>query len=226
MKAEDIHLEDWYRILFGEVPLTFFVEAVFRTAFVFLVLLASMRLLGKRMAGQLNKNEMIGMSTLAAAIGVPLQAPDRGLIPSLIIACTVVLFGRLVSRLSFFYPKFESVSQDKLDVLLKESVIQMKAMISTEITRERLFAQLRSKGIRQLGEVSRVYLEADGNFTIIQNKKPVPGLKLIPDWDTEFVAEQRVDEHTEVCSRCGHTRMYQERTCSNCGEQQWEKACI
>src|SRR5436189_227928 len=58
MSADDVKPYDLYRILIGEVPWSFLIEVIFRTAFIFLILLISMRLLGKRMAGQLSKNSI------------------------------------------------------------------------------------------------------------------------------------------------------------------------
>ena len=59
MKADEIKFGDWMRIVFGETPPEFFIELVIRSFFIFLLLLLSMRLLGRRMAAQLNRIEMI-----------------------------------------------------------------------------------------------------------------------------------------------------------------------
>ncbi|HET9502900.1 MAG TPA: hypothetical protein VFO93_05125 [Hymenobacter sp.] len=48
MKKEDIHLGDWQRLLLGEAPLEFLLEAALRTLVVYVVLLLVLRLLGKR----------------------------------------------------------------------------------------------------------------------------------------------------------------------------------
>src|SRR5438270_3226136 len=101
MKPEDIKLGDWMRIFIGEAPPAFFLELVIRVFIIFFLLIVSMRLLGRRMAGQLNRIEIIALFSLAAAIGVPLQAPDRGILPAFVIALIVVLVGRLVSTLAF-----------------------------------------------------------------------------------------------------------------------------
>jgi len=224
MSPEEIKLNDAWRILIGEVPWAFLIEIVIRTAFLFLVLLTSMRMLGKRMASQLTKNELIAMSALAAAIGVPIQAPDRGLIPSLIIAMIVVLIGRLVSWVAFINPKFERLSQDALDIVVEESVLQFPVMQRMNVTRERIFAYLRSKGIVHLGEVKRVYLEAGGFFTIVKYDKPHVGLKLVPYWDHDFIKEQSF-AHTEVCGHCGYKRDARHARCPRCRQQAWEPAC-
>ena len=71
MKPEEIKFGDWMRTFVGQVPPEFYIELVIRSFLVFLILLVSMRMLGRRMAGQLNRMEMIALFSLAAAIGVP-----------------------------------------------------------------------------------------------------------------------------------------------------------
>ena len=101
MKKGDIHFTDWSRILFGEVPASFFLEVLIRAVIFYILLLVSMRLLGKRMSSQLSRNELAALVSLAAAIGVPIMAPDRGILPGFVIALVVVFVGRTISRLAF-----------------------------------------------------------------------------------------------------------------------------
>jgi uncharacterized membrane protein YcaP (DUF421 family) len=164
MKSEDIKLGDWARIFLGEAPPEFFLELVIRAFFIFLLLLVAMRLFGLRMAAQVNRLEMIGLFSLAAAIGVPLQAPDRGLLPAVVISVVVVSIGRLVATLSFGNEKFEKLAEDQMDVLVENGRIRMKTIKRTRLTIERLYARLRESGIRHLGEVERLYFEPNGSF--------------------------------------------------------------
>src|SRR3978361_131613 len=101
MKPEEIKITDWMRILFGEVPGSFYLEVFIRALFVYLFLMGAMRLLGKRMSSTLGRNEMVAMVTLAATIGIPLQTPDRGLLPALMIGVIVVLIGRWIALKAF-----------------------------------------------------------------------------------------------------------------------------
>ena len=119
MKPEEIHLTDYMRIILGQVPWSFVLEAVLRMVFLYLLLIISMRLMGKRMAGMLSRIEMAGMVTLAAAIGVPLLAPDRGLLPAVIIAVVVVVAQRTIARLYDNQRVVESF-QDLYTILLPE----------------------------------------------------------------------------------------------------------
>lgn len=220
MKSEEIKLDDLWRILIGEVPGSFFIEVIIRTAFIYLLLMIGMRLLGKRMAGQLNKIEMISLTTLAAAVGVPLQAPDRGLLPALIITIIVVLSGRFISGMAFRSESFEKLSQDTLTVLIKDSVLQLDQMRKVKITRDRLFAFLRSNNVTHLGTVKRVYLEAGGFFTLVEDKSSRPGLIILPQWDVALITDlQR--ENVFVCATCGCFKSSDTRTCEFCNNSHW-----
>ncbi|MFL5808768.1 MAG: DUF421 domain-containing protein [Flavisolibacter sp.] len=226
MKPEDIKLSDWQRIFFGETPPEFLIELIIRSFVIFLLLMVSMRLLGRRMAAQLNRIEMIALFSLAAAIGVPLQAPDRGLLPAIMIAIIVVFVGRAVASLGFRNQKFEAIAEDEYATLVADGVVKMPKLKKTRLTVERLYAQLRGEGIRHLGEVKRLYFEANGSFTLIKEEKPRPGLVIIPGFDRELLeAQKHVEE--KLCSTCGLNQAEQDvetGKCPNCGNNEWISA--
>jgi uncharacterized membrane protein YcaP (DUF421 family) len=226
MNSEDIKLSDWTRILLGDTPPAFFIEVVIRSFFIFFLLLVSMRLMGKRMAAQLSRIEMIALFSLAAAIGVPLQAPDRGLLPAVVIAAVVILIGRLVSVWAFRSQKFEAMAEDEYTTVVLDGEILMHKLKMTRLTVERLYSQLRSEGVKQLGEVKRFYFEANGSFTLIREEKPKPGLVIIPGFDRELLEAQK-QTNAKVCQKCGHRQAEQEADdgkCSNCGSNRWINA--
>ncbi|ODS80475.1 MAG: hypothetical protein ABS46_14110 [Cytophagaceae bacterium SCN 52-12] len=229
MEIHEIKLSDWERILVGEVPPAFYLEVVIRTIAIFLILMVAMRLNGRKIASQLGQSEMIATVALAAAIGIPLQSPDRGLLPAVLIAAVVILIQRGIARGITASEKFESLTQDSLSTLAKDGVCQLDAMKRSRITPERLRAQLRTKGVRHLGEVKRMYLEANGSFTFLKNDPPVAGLCILPGWDPGFRA--RVCRQTDdwVCCHCGMVRQEPGRPggeCPNCRWEVFEKAVI
>lgn len=227
MKSEDINITDWVRILVGEVPATFYIELIIRAAFVYLLLMISMRLLGKRMSSQLGRHELTAMVTLAAAIGIPLQSPDRGLIPAVIIAVVVIYTGRWIANKSFHNQKFEQFSQGNIDMLVRDSVLDIKTMKKVRISRERLVAQLRSSGITHLGKVKRLYIEASGGFTIIMEENPKPGLSVLPRWDDDFNSRFKKSDTLLACQTCGttlHKPSNEQVECPNCKDNSWVAA--
>lgn len=229
MKKEDIDPLDLARILFGEVPFVFYIELIFRTVFIYAMLMIAMRLMGKKVASELGRNEMIAMVSMAAAIGVPLQSPDRGLLPALIIAGIVVALQQLIAAKTTTSEKFETITQDKISTLVSDSCLELEEMSRTRLTRERVFGQLRNQGYCQLGEVRRMYLEANGTFTFIKHEHAVPGLCILPDWDEDYINKLCNDTGKQVCKHCGKLFAQagtENRQCDNCGKNEWGRAVI
>jgi uncharacterized membrane protein YcaP (DUF421 family) len=227
MKKYQIHLDDWQRILIGDVPGTFYIEVIIRAILIYIILISAMRIMGRRMASQLSRIEMAAMVSLAAAIGVPLQAPDRGLLPAIVIAIVVVSVERIVSYYAARNQKFEELTQDDLDILVEDSVLKVDRMQRTRITKDRLCAQLRSEGLTHLGSVKRLYMEAKGAFSIIREDNPRPGLNILPAWDEDFIKELKVTD-VVCCKNCGKEKGAEDRDniCANCKESEWERAVI
>lgn len=227
MKPEDIQITDWMRILIGEVPWTFLFEVVIRITIIFLVLMVSMRLMGKRMAAQLTRNEMAALVSLAAAIGVPMADPTRGLLPIVIIAGVVIGVQVVISKRSGISSEFESAVLDDMDIVVKNGLMQLDVMERTKLTRERLYAELRSESICNLGKAERVYLEANGSFSIYKHENSKPGLSIIPPWDEDYFEEQSLVKDTYACRSCGKVERAQESPafpCANCGSKEWSSA--
>jgi uncharacterized membrane protein YcaP (DUF421 family) len=228
MKPNDIHFTDWLRILVGEVPPSFYIELIIRAAVFYLLLLVFIRLMGKRMSSQLGRNELAAVASLAAAIGVPFQAPDRGVLPSIAIGIAVVFTGRWIAAKAFSSKKFERFSQGNIGVLVKDSVMDLQTMKKVRMSRERLVAQLRSQNVKQLGSVKRLYMEASGSFTIIEEDQPKPGLSILPRWDKDFNARFKKSSELKVCQTCGTTKSNpfddKNTKCPNCGDKVWTEA--
>jgi hypothetical protein len=228
MKPNEIKITDWMRILVGDVPGSFYLELLIRAVFVYLLLMVAMRLLGKRMSSTLGRNEMVAMVTLAATIGIPLQAPDRGLLPALVIAIIVVLIGRWIASKSFGDQKFEKISQGNISLLVADSIMDLETMKEVRLTRERLVAQLRASGVKQLGQVKRFYMEANGGFSLIEQNEAQPGLFIIPRWDNELYGRFTRSEKVMACENCGNTKekpFAPEKTvCNKCGCKVWTPA--
>ena len=98
-------------------------------------------------------------------------------------------------------------------------------MKKIRVTRERLFAALRSEGIKHLGQVKRLYMEANGEFSLVNADDERPGLSVIPQWDEDFRSRQKQME-TMLCKTCGSEWKDTWSTCANCTERNMEAAII
>ncbi|QKZ13021.1 DUF421 domain-containing protein [Spirosoma sp. KUDC1026] len=229
MKKEEIRLDDWQRILFGMAPPEFLLETLVRAIVIYLILLVVVRLLGKRMSGQLTLTEMSVMVTIGAIISPSLQAPDRGIALGVLAMICTLTFQRGITLLGFDNKKIEQLTQGETSMLVKDGIMQIDAMSETRISKQQLFAQLRKKNVYNVSLVKRMYIEAAGSFSIYPYvDKDRPGLSTLPpgDQDVHTIQQSVVDK--VACTNCGHTVdvNQQNQPCSVCQETVWTQAVL
>lgn len=228
MKKEEIHLYDINRILIGNTSPEFLLEVFIRTLIIYFAAIITLRLLGKRMSGELTISELAIMIMMGAIIGPAAQIPDRGLLAGIIIFIFVFSLEKLLNWLEFKKPRAERITQGNISMLVKDGVIDQKEMRKTNIPNEQLFSELRGKKILNLGKVKRVYLEASGNFSIYTTGEEKPGLWIFPPKDRDILDTARYSSQLLACTNCGYVipRSEKEESCPGCSGHQWEKAMI
>ena len=130
-----------------------------------------------------------------------LESPDRGLLPALVVIFTTVALHRGISYWG---------------------VRRAKAALS----RDKVFSELRSQGILQLGQLRRVYLEAPGEFSLVHYVKERPGLPLVPE-APDAIANLVPSDSLRACSCCGKVEDGPDRdACDRCENPQWTPALV
>ncbi|ADB41230.1 YetF domain-containing protein [Spirosoma linguale] len=227
MKSEQIHLEDWQRILFGNNPPEFLLEVFIRSVLILLAFLVTVRLLGKRMNGQLTVTEMAVMVSLGAIISPIMQLPDRGIFLGLVVLVCALFFQRGLTWLDFKSKRVEEVTQGTESLLIEDGVLKLDAMADARISKQQLFATLRSEKIYNVTKVTRLYMEACGIFSIYTEEEEKPGLSSLPDTDKEIHSIQpAADPAIVACMNCGNTIRVEEEDepCPVCQEVEWTQA--
>ena len=121
----------------------------------------------------------------------------------------------------------ERLLQGTVTTVLVDGVLQLPIMERVVLSRERLFAQLRGESIEHLGQVKRLYMEANGTFSMVEAEAPAPGLSVIPGWDEGFRQLQPVAAGKFACVACGKVLDAPQKpteNCSHCGAHEWHPA--
>jgi uncharacterized membrane protein YcaP (DUF421 family) len=226
MKKEDVVLWDWNRILFGETPPIFILEVFLRTIVAFALLLVVLRLLGKKMNGQLNLTENSVMITLGAIISVPMQMPDRGIVLGIVALLCIVMLQRAINWWASKDGKVEKITQGTLSVLVKDGVMDLKMMQHLGVSKQDLFSALREQEYHNLAKAKRVYFEACGMLNVYEEHERRPGLAIYPSDQNEMLEHSEKDEAHVTCKNCGFVASkdnHSER-CPHCDASQWMPA--
>jgi uncharacterized membrane protein YcaP (DUF421 family) len=223
---EPYRFGDLGRLVRGDTPWTFSLEVIVRIIVLYGILLIALRIMGRRMSTQLTRNELLALVCLAAAIGPAIQAPDRGLLPPLVVAGMVVLIQRGIGAYSFHNHRFEDVLEGKVCALVTDGQLDLHELRKNSLSSARLFAELRVAGVVQLGQVERVLFEPGGTFSLLSFKKERPGLSLAPEWDRELAETQPADESLCACGQCGRVdrREARAQACPSCNAHSWTAA--
>jgi uncharacterized membrane protein YcaP (DUF421 family) len=227
MKKEEIHLNDIERILFGEAPTAFLMEVLIRTLTIYLMLLVVLRLMGKRMDGQISIIEMAVMIVLGAVVSVGTQIPDRGILPTFVALISVLAFQRGINWLNIKSGRVENATNGTMSILVKDGILQLDKMKASGITKQNLFAILRSRKIFNLGKVKRVYYEACGLINVYEEPHKKAGLPVLPPGEKEFIRNKTTLNNEQVaCRNCGYVDSEKNRIqkCKNCGAVKWMEA--
>ena len=229
MKKEEIVPWDWQRILFGQAPAEFLLEVFIRTIIIYLALLLILRLLGKRMDGQLTLTEMAVMITFGAIVSVPMQLPDRGILLGIVALLVAAAFQRGLNWLNVKSADSENITQGTMSLMVKDGLLDISEMDKAGLSKQNLFSTLRGRKIFNLGKVRRLYFEACGIVSVYQFPEERPGLPVLPSDEIKLIEEQvRVDNQHIACKNCGfvENKRKEKESCSNCGEIEWVKAII
>jgi len=225
MKPEEIRLDDWQRILFGNISPLFLVEVFVRTLVMYLLLLAVVRWLGKRMSGQLTIIEMTVMITLGAIVSVPMQMPDRGVLQGVLILMVALGLHRGLNYIAYLNPKANAILQGKPTIVVKNGVMQLREMQEVRISKQQLFSELRTKNVSHLGVIKRMYLEPAGSFSILHLEAPLQGLPVFPPNDDSILTVQKYTKQAFwACENCGCLAPVNVQPCKTCSENLFVKA--
>jgi uncharacterized membrane protein YcaP (DUF421 family) len=236
MEETATHSFDLYRIFIGDQPPIFFVEILFRTVVMYLYVLLVLRLMGKRGMGQLSPFEFTIIIALGSAVGDPMFYPEVPLLHCLAVVTVVVAMTRFVTYLSNRSEAVEDFLEGQPRCIVSDGELDLKALDGERFSREELFMLLREKGVRQLGQVQRAYLEPSGGVSAFQapNDGCKPGLPVLPPYDEwtppkGFTIEgaARNAELTYACWKCGHTERTNAvaaSTCNRCNGDDWIEA--
>jgi len=92
----------WKELLMGGEEWSFLLETVLRTLIMFIVIMISLRILGKRGVKQLSVFELVVIIGLGSAAGDPMFYKDVGILPALAVFTMIVI---LYTSITYFIGK-------------------------------------------------------------------------------------------------------------------------
>lgn len=223
---------DLQRIFFGDVPISFLLEVIFRTTFMFVYLLVNLRFIGQRGIGQVTVFELALIIALGSAAGDPMFYPDVPLSHGMVVITFIVIFHRILVSMGRASHRVQEFVEGRTDRLVVNGFLDLEGVRRSLLSREEVFMKLRQQGIEHLGEVRRAYLEVDGEVSVFEyvTSEKRAGLSITPPEDIKEVERYSAggmppENGIYACDACGNTARFIQSDriseCPRCGETDW-----
>jgi uncharacterized membrane protein YcaP (DUF421 family) len=158
----------WHDIFALGAPI---VEKMLRPVAVYVFLVISLRVFGKRELAQLNPFDLVVLLSLSNTVQNAIIGNDNSLTGGLIGALTLMSVNYLVIRFLFRHRRLDQLFEGKPTILIEDGRILKKELARELLTHAELLTVLHRQGFDSIEEVQRCVLEPGGTF-YIQRKTP------------------------------------------------------
>ena len=128
--------------------------AFFRTIILYLLLIAGLRLSGKRQIGELEPIELVLTLLISDLASVPMQDFALPLFNGVIPIITLIALSTLFSAISLRNVRFRDLVCGQPALVIVDGKLRQETMRRNRLTLDELFEQLRGQGITDLSDVS------------------------------------------------------------------------
>ena len=150
------------------VSATVLIEIVARTTLVYIVLVAGIRLSGKRQIGQMTPFDLVVLLLLSNAVQNAMTGPDTTVLGGITAAVTLLVLNFAVSKLRMAHPTLRWLVVGMPVTLVQNGNIQFPALGHEQMTEEDLMANLREHDCTSLQQVALATLEVDGEVSVVR----------------------------------------------------------
>ena len=145
-----------------------------RTVVLYLVLIAVVRLMGKRQIGQLEPSEFVVAMLVADLAAIPMQDGAISLLNGLVPILTVLAMELILSGLSMRSIRLRKLLCGKPVILIENGKINQRNLKRTQVTLDELAGHLREKDVLDIQTVQYAILETNGNLSVFPYPAELP----------------------------------------------------
>lgn len=222
-----IEIFEWDRLFFNDLPENFILEVIFRSTVMFIILLLTLKLAGKRGVKQLSVFETVIIIAFGSAAGDPMFYEDVGIAPAATVFVVIIVLYRILTWLTGKSKTFEEFMEGKTECLINDGKFSIKSFKKESLAQDEFFSELRIKSIEHLGQIKNAYIETSGEISVFYYKDEDVkyGLPLLPHL---FINKSEIIPIDGVysCTFCGQIEIQKSgtATCPTCSKKEWVKA--
>lgn len=145
-----------------------------RTIVLYLILIAVIRMMGKRQVGQMEPSEFVVTMLVANLASIPMQDGGIPLYSGLVPILTVLGAELVLSAASLRSVGFRRLLCGKPVILIENGHVLQNNLRRTRITLDELTGHLREKDVMDITAVQYAILETNGNLSVFPYPRHMP----------------------------------------------------
>lgn len=144
---------------------------IFRTLFLYAVILAIFRIMGKREIGELSILDLVVFIMIGEMAVIAIEKTDAPLFHTVLPMILLMITQIVLALLSLKSKRFRQLVDGKPSIIINRGKIDEHAMRKQRYNFDDLMTQLREQGIRSVTDVEFAILESSGSLSVIEKLK-------------------------------------------------------
>ncbi len=143
------------------------IVTLLRTIILYILIVAGIRLLGKRQVGELEPTELVLALIIADLASVPMQDNGiplvDGVIPIIVLLCLAMIMSVLMVR----SVKFRALLCGRPSIVIAQGRLKQEELRRNRLTVDELMEELRAKGYTDLTTIQYAVMETNGQLSVL-----------------------------------------------------------
>lgn len=142
-----------------------------RTLIIYVALITTMRLMGKRQIGELEVTDLVTTLLLSEIASLPITNQEIPLSYALIPMITLLALEVLSSLILVRAPAWKKLVSASPTVIIQNGQVDTRALSDLRISIEELMSEIRQQGLSRPDQVECAILEKNGKLTVLPKAK-------------------------------------------------------
>ncbi len=138
----------------------------YRTVILYIAVMIAMRIMGKRMIGELQPSELVVTIIISELAAIPMQDLERPIWDGFVAIITLVLLEVVSAYIIMHSNRLRHVVSGKPAVVIRDGVIDQRVMKKNRMTVDDLMETLRQANVFDLSEVAYAIVETNGKLSV------------------------------------------------------------
>ena len=140
--------------------------AIIRTIILYILVIASLRIMGKRQVGELSPSEFVVTLLVSELATLPMQSEDTPLSLGIVPVFTLVALELIISRIFLYSRKIRKLTAGRTNIIIENGKLNQAEMKKIRLTIDELLEELRLKGFISIDDVKYAILESSGELSV------------------------------------------------------------